>query len=434
MITTRDLNFFIVSFSLSLIILYFFLRFQFGFNTEALAAILIVYLFTASYSTLHGIANFHHSVGSLDALIKIFFFYTLMLVFKTISLGGFTALLYSLKDYVFPILFGYMVSRALDRDQHITLLIFISFLCFIAGLIYIYEIYIYSNNGEYMNYMKGLRNLYEVTHENSGNMQTVISGNLSNYTRLPGLLAMTNVTGVLLAIGVILSYTILNLGYKFLGSIFLIICLIATVLAMSRIAIFALFSGFLFYFYHTNRLLSFAKYLFLVLFALMLIYIFNSTFFSGAVSLNSPERILNTFLVVFSLLGENLEIGRVYNLIIGSGFTFYEYNKLSSIFGPILTEDLFIVYLVTAYGLFPLAFFFISMFYISNKILNSLKLNGPHKDYLLVLGMFSSVIVFGMSTIHTNALVRPQLFPLFFVFLFLISRYENYYGASKLTK
>ena len=411
-----------------LFILYYFLRFQWGWDKYVLAIYAVCIFFVSSYGLLIISKNIVHNVkrGTIDALIKLLVVYTIILTLYTSYRGGSIAFLYALKDYLAPILIGCGITYIFNKKDYSKLIVFISFLCATVGVIYLYEVYKYviMNNG-YMTYTIGIRDLSSAIHntETRLSMHTVVSGGLSNYYRFPGPLSHINVTALCLAIGTVLSLSTIRLGYPNYGKILFIICFVSLMISMARTAILSSFIGVTLYLalvYGFKKMLGFFL---LVLGLIICVVVFNYEFFSSAVVHMSLERIMKTLFYVLSLFKSILTFDRMYNVIVGSGFTYHGYT--SNWFGPLLSEELFQIQLITMYGLIPIIMFITISLRKSLKIIKIQKyLSYAGQDYIIVVACFCVIIVMLASTIHVNALIRPQIYPIYFICLSIISQYE----------
>ena len=247
----------------------------------------------------------------------------------------------------------------------------------------------------------------------------------TKFIRLPGPLSQNNVTGLCLAIGTVLSIATTRLGYPVIGKVLLIICITSLFSTMARTAIISTLIGLFIYISmvpRNRKLISTCLASFVIL---LLFVVFYYYYFSAALQLMNPMRIMNTLIYISSHLLQLLTLDRLYNVVFGSGFSYVDYKV--NIFGPVLSSELFFAQLITMYGLFPLILFITSVLRRSFKLIKLEKYKsfyGP--DYIIVLVSFIVIIMMLVSTIHESAMVRPQLFPIFFIFLSIISRYELY--------
>jgi hypothetical protein len=359
--------------------------------------------------------------GLIELSLKILFLYILLLTLLTFLRGGVIGLLYSLKDYLAPFLFGFFVVHFIKPRNYHNLIVFITLISAIAGLIYLYEFYKYNSGGGYMDYAIGMREMFFSRAQapaGGAKMHTIISG----YIRLPGPLSHNNATGLFLAIGSILSVAVIKFGFTFLGRALLIICVTSLFVSMARTSMLALIVGTGVYIWvlGINRRLFFGMFL-SVIFIMLLISIFSTL--NQHLNLFEFERIWNTLMLILSSLNKLISIDRAYNLIVGSGFSYDGYIYHTDAFGPLLSDDLFFVQMLSMFGIFPLLLFFLSFFRGAFRVIKSQADKGI--NYVIVVVSFSAIVTMLTSTIHTNSLVRPQLFPVFFIFIFILYRYEQ---------
>ena len=102
---------------------------------------------------------------------------------------------------------------------------------------------------------------------------------------------------------------------------------------------------------------------------------------------------------------------RFYNLLVGSGYNYpgfkYSWQALS---GPLVNDDLFLLQLLTMYGLLPVALF---LFCVAR--MRSIPKNA--QDYKFLNAANAILICLIVTVAHTNALIRPQIYPVFFLMI-----------------
>ena len=118
---------------------------------------------------------------------------------------------------------------------------------------------------------------------------------------------------------------------------------------------------------------------------------------------------------------ENLPIYKDIEFV---GFGFNYPGMISTegaLFRPILEDDLFILQIFTMYGVIPISMFFYYLFLSKN---NSHYMILNDKYWRSAKSIILCVII---SAFHTNALVRPQIFPVFIFFIVIADQIANHY-------
>ena len=113
------------------------------------------------------------------------------------------------------------------------------------------------------------------------------------------------------------------------------------------------------------------------------------------------------------------------NIFIGFGFNYpnMNLNEAHSFF-PILEDDLFILQLVTMYGAIPLFLFIRYLFFVKPRV----SFNLYNDKYWLSA---KAIIICALITaFHTNAIIRPQIFPIFFFYIVMADQIVNFYRVQ----
>ena len=113
------------------------------------------------------------------------------------------------------------------------------------------------------------------------------------------------------------------------------------------------------------------------------------------------------------------------NIFIGFGFNYpnMNLNETHSFF-PILEDDLFILQLITMYGAIPLILFIRYLFFVKARIPFDLYNN---KYWLSAKAIIICALI---SSFHTNAIIRPQIFPIFFFYVVMADQILNFYRGQ----
>jgi hypothetical protein len=437
----KKMRVYVVLVSLSLIVLYYFLRFQWGWDHNVLA---MYALFLSGVSAV-GLYVLIKGVGvsnsRLFVMLQVIFAYLLLLSCYTFVRGGGTGLMYAIKEMLLPALFGVGVAFWVSPEKYRNILLFISYIAAFVGVLYVYEFIKYFVNGDgYMNYSIGMRNLFFSLHQTGGaKMHTVIQSDNLSFIRLPGVLSHNNVTGLLLSIGALLSLSIRNIRYPVIGRVVFLICLCSLLLTMARSAMLSFVIGYavlLYYngiFWQRLRIFMVLSVLGVLVAVLLQVSGLSSQYNSAAFALLEPGRIINTLVWILSNITNIFDSGRFYNLIVGSGFSYPGYQSSQNIFGPLISDDLFFIQLLTMFGVIPFLSLLYLMFSRTDNLLRNIKASACdiYDINTIAVAAFSVIVVMLVSTIHTNAMSRAQLFPIFFICLAILSKYEIIFSTRK---
>tara|TARA_B100001123_G_C15308400_1_gene1023500 strand:+ start:1687 stop:2820 length:1134 start_codon:yes stop_codon:yes gene_type:complete len=334
----------------------------------------------------------------------IFVIYSLLLLLPTYFRGEFSGLFYGLKDYVIPatLLLGF--SYFIPKHKIKEVFYYVSIICGIVSIIYFSEFV--SKNilfSGYFSYTDGIRVLSEATGAD-GIAESSFEGGLSSFFRLPGPLSHNNATGLAIAVGALATMPLLQRKRSIIIKAVFAICLITLLVSGARTAWIAFMLSALFY-YREKRTIWITFVVVIVFCFWLLVYFLPA--FIGTINI---ETLLNTAFIIFSEF-ENFDGGRIYNLVIGSGYNYPGMKTgYSSNLNPLLNDDLFIIQLATIYGVLPLLMFAYCIF--SMKTIPKVD-----PDYVYINAANAILICFAVSAMHTNALIRPQLYPIFFLFI-----------------
>ena len=409
MLRVLFLNFFII-----VTVLYYFFRFQFEADSVILFFNALLIVLIMFYVVIELLMTFLGQWKAYDLFLLLVLFYSLGLLFLSVIQGGKVALLYALKDYVFPVAFGIFVSRTYKVVDVNGIGLIISIVCSIVGLIYLFELVsVLSGNG-FFSYTNSLQELYLEVHGEKSNMVTYMASH-DGVPRLPGPLGHTNSTGLILAIGVISSILVLNNYSKIAGFSLLLICLSALFVSASRTGFFSMLIGVSFYFISIGRLRSFLKYALFLFMGLLLILVSNDFLYDGVSSFYSLERMLRTFLVMIYQFEELANLKGVYHLFSGAGFNYP--GMQATLYSPVLNDELFIIQMISIYGLLPICSFFIVLVLLNRKYM-PLMASATNDSSRIFMSIIVCMLV---STIHTNAMVKPQIYPILFLSLGVLS-------------
>ena len=397
-------------------ILYYFLRFQWGFNLGIVGLQFMLLTLISTVALLRLITS--NSVHQHPPFFFIFIMYSAILLVPTLFRGGVFGVVYSIKDYLAPALLLLGYSYFIRTDKIYSVFYCLSLVGLSVSVIYFAE-FIYKNIlflGTF-NYTEGIRDLSLDTGADYL-AESSFSDGVSDFFRLVGPLSHNNSTATIIAVGILATIPMLVSRFRSLALLILAFCTIVLLVTGSRTAYVAIFVSLIFYFRDRWLLL-------IGLFLTIVIFFLSISFFVPAfIEVLNIETLLKTVEVIFSQV-ERLGYDRFYNLLIGSGYNFPGFdNSYAAFNGPVLNDDLFIIQLITTYGFLPLLLFLYYVFSMPSI---------PKEDsnYLLFNTANSILICLLITTVHTNALIRPQIFPVFFLIIVLKHLIFSHYQIDK---
>lgn len=378
--------------------LYYVFRFFAGFGDLAI----VIQLSALLGLTIYGLTQIVILKRQAPAYFYLSFLYTITLLVPVGLQGGIYAALYSVKDYVIPIslLFSFWFlfnNRPLLIEKAFNAVFIIGF---IISLIYLAEsINVNAFGGDLFSYTYKIKELSFSKGGASISLTSFIGDSNSSFERLPGPMSHNNSTGLFIAIGIIAGIPMLR-GKKFIHKVMILIMLVAILMSGARTAWVSLIVSVAFLYRD-----SFFSWLVKITpIFLLLIPVFLAKF-TASVEMFDIERFYRTILVILDQL-ERFSLDRIYNIFIGSGYNYP--GMIKSDYSPILSDDLFLIQLITIYGFLPLMLFVFSLF--------NIKKHYSEDNFFLNVST-AILICFLITTLHTNAMIRPQLFPFFVMFV-----------------
>lgn len=458
-------------------ILYYFLRFQFDLD----GAVISLYVILQTLICLVVVVSFFqrnavrvYLTGSIDRLLLFATFHAFYLLAVTIVRNPASeALFYSVKDFIFPVMIYWYCrysARAIDFEFMYK---FIVGVMTIVALIYIAEFVdkVILGNPLFA-YSQKVRELIMEKTVQSSISGTVIVGDLYTFVRLDGPLSHNNVTGLGMALGA-LGSIILAVEKK--GKIFvlaLVVNLFGLLLAIPRTAILSLLvAGGSYLWLRRSKLgviesmgqRSFSvrlepverlagagsrgstisprtedsphfrlhpskfgiRTIFNILFSFSLVL---WMFLTETLDISSYSNLLgyeSTFVAGWNVLTNNQEItalmGSLLNPISWFGLGYPIPGDFSDEFNIVRSDDLFFLQLVSMYGFVGVAILLSGVWTVFKLVVKN-RGGGIWVAYYLGISFCVAMII---STLHTNALIRPQLFPLFFISLAALAAYSE---------
>jgi len=395
---------------LFLTVLYYFLRFQWGWDTY----IIVFQVGLLSIFALLGVIDLLRNVSyykNYKAIYAIIFIYSVILLFITFFRGGVHGVSYGIKDYVLPVSLLLFYQKFISRKDIDKIFLMVAIIASFVSIIYFGE---FVSKGILMtgefNYTSGMRAIANALGES-----TVRNAN-GVYFRLSGPISHNNSTALMIAIGALSSMALFKTKYSKYSKALFFVNFVILILTGARTAWVSFLIGYFFInSFSITKLFNFSAVIaFLGGIALIL--------FPGFSGLIDLERFFKTFDIIISTFSV-LDLDRLYNFIVGSGYNYPGILDKSSFYHPIVNDHLFTIQLSTIFGLIPLLLFIYFIF--SNKnLIKNIKYDVQYRASSAIL------LTYFVSTFHTNALVRPQLFPLFFLFVVILHKVKIKYLLS----
>lgn len=416
-------------------ILYYFLRFQLPLDPYIVAIYFLVVILISFAVFIKGLrlSYINAPLGAVDIFVTFVLFHSLILTIVTwINTPALDSLLYSAKDYIFPIALYFYCRLYLTRNDWRRVFIVLLFLFSAVSVIYILE---FSDkfllNGGGFVYTEKLTELI-LKKTGSNNLSTsIIKGDNYALIRMLGPLSHNNVTGLGMAIGAVIGIAFWLYMPSFIKTIPILINIAGLILAVPRTAIFALIiSVTLMLVFAIKRgitqfsyikILAYGSFV-LVIVGLISAYIMDWSAYGQVYSFSSIWRAGTYILTIPELSALK---GMLADPLTWGGMGFAVPGQGPYDMHPIRSDDLFLVQLISMYGLPGIIFLVIGIFLVGEVIYKSKYLgNGDHLIIMTSLGVLTAILV---STVHTNAMIRPQIFPVFFVALSAIGFYSSKY-------
>ena len=406
---------FFLSLFLFFTILYYFLRFQFDLNYYVVSVQITLLLLLGLIGSLLWMQSFIRPSSKQSTIYSIIILYSISLILLTFYRGGLFGFFYSVKDYLLPVMLLFAYKNFINNYNKKYFFITIGLVALAVSTIYVLE---YVNTfillNEYFDYTESLRQLsLSKGNIEENNFTTSFESPSGIFSRLPGPLSHTSSTAIFIAVGILSLLPLCKGSYIF--KIMLILCFIALLLTGVRTAWISLLIGFLFY-----KKARFLYCVYTILIFLVTAILFGF-FFPGFTGILEFDRFVGTFFEILSKV-EKLNISSIFNFIAGYGFNYPGMiSKEGLLFRPILDDDLFILQIFTMYGVIPVFMFFYYLFFSKNNshyiILNDKYWRAAKSIILCIL----------VSAFHTNAMVRPQIFPVFIFFVVMADQIANHY-------
>jgi len=378
--------------------LYYLFRFALGLGNLAIA----IQIGALCGLSIYGLMHITALKKQMPAYFYLSFLYAIILLTPGGLQGGIDAVLYGVKDYVLPISlllsFWFLFNNRPILIERAFCTVFI--LGFIVSLIYLLEsINVNALGGDFFHYTYKIKDLGLLTGANTNFITGFVNTSGDAFFRMPGPLSHNNSTGLFIAVGILAGLPMLH-RKSLLYTAILLIMIVALLASGARTAWISLTIGAVFlyrnsFFYFMRRSLP--------VIAVMAIPFFIK--FPSFIEMFDIGRFYRTLLIILKEL-DTFGLDRFGNILIGYGYSYP--GMVKSDYSPILSDDLFLVQLVTIFGLIPLVLFVFSVFNVKKY----------YREDNFFLGAATAILIcFLITTFHTNALIRPQLFPFFIMFV-----------------
>ena len=407
--------------------LYYFLRFQLGLDAFVLSIYLVGQLLIslvaveAVYQMCLGRVKVHFIDFICLLLVIIFCYLFVITIIRTPSL---IAGAYSMKDYLFPVLFYFYCRKALITDHNWKVMIgFFSLVSTFIALVYFFEFYQVVYLGEEpMPFTQEIRQL--LVKNSAVRADHVFASHMVDglrLFRLEGILGHNNATGLCLALGVIACFFSAKISKNRIYYILLLINLLALGLTAARTSLFALVIGSFIYTLIKRRKIDKNKRvtlgvalkatLFSCIICLGAIWIF---FWSPLSFLFTGERLQAPLVIMFNAPEFTAFREFLANPLLWIGIGFPVIGISSDTYGVIRSDDVYFVQLISMFGIPGIALFFFGSVGIFLKFR---RYSGAllHSRELIMGFGFLVVLVAFITIIHASTLVRPQIYPIVFL-------------------
>jgi len=351
-----------------------------------------------------------HVLSQQDFFYLIVIFYSLLLLSLSSFRGGMPALLYGAKDYLLPIMLLPAYKILLSYKNRRFIYYTVASLGFLVSFIYLCEfINKFILLEGYFSYTEGIRDLMNKKGF-SGIAESSFDNGEIRFFRMPGPISHSSATGLMIAIGLLAALPLKRKKIDPMPQLIILVSFVALILCGARTAWISCLIGYVYY-----QRLNFIS-LIMTLSAFLSTILMFSLYNPAITELINISRFSGTMVDILQK-AEVLEISRFYNLVIGIGFNYPGMLENEEfMFRPILEDDFFALQLFTMYGFLPILFFVYYIFRERKDVDMYI-----YEDKYWRAGK-AILICFLISVIHTNALVRPQLLPLFILFVVIVDQ------------
>ena len=424
-----------------LTVLYYYLRFQFGYPT-------LVAWIQISTLTLLGLLGLRSIISGkylfrykLDIVLLFLLLQSVLFFVYIIFRDGIYGASWVITTTVLPILVYFFCSSYLTTSTFKLLLLTLEIIFLLVAIIYIFEFINFHilKNGLF-HYSKLLNQHAINLGSYDGTSKAWTEGDLYTYIRLAGPLSHVNTTGLALALGFVLAFSRFlskqNIWFSLASSV---VFFIALLLGGGRVSIFSAGLGATVVFWNQTQYSIIKIISRTILISFIVIMVVYTLIFVGIVDIYSFSKIYSIRSIIsnINILANIPEIHRYIEqiftypifLITGAGPA-TPTQSISNLLNPILSDDLFVISLVSRYGLIIPFFLVLAIWEMFRISIKNVRLR--HDKYLetILSASFGCIVTYMASTIHTGAFHRPQLFPIFFIFLSILAVIRNHQYKS----
>lgn len=361
----------------------------------------------------------------IDYVVFLFLAYNILFLSKSFVHFGIIEGLYVVKNYIISLLLYFAVILFFDEKKSKNIITLIMFVCTFVSIIYITE---FVNNfilhNDYFTYTK-LMDQYSIEARNviGGVSKSWVKGDLYTMVRMAGPLGHNNATAFIIAIGSLISISMIVFRHPQRGKyIAFIICIIGLILTGARTSLLASIAGIaalsiagLKYNYIRIRHFAYMSLtVFLVIAALISCKVID---FSAYKQIFSTEPIVETVTILASVDEFQefyLKVKNPIAFIIGYGFPPTKTGMRDS-YSSVMSEDVFFVELLSQYGVvFSLIFSLMFLYSLRHSYVNCKKNSFIYfnNNLFVIWAVISMIIASFVSIAHTNAVIRPQINPI----------------------
>lgn len=410
-------------------ILYYFIRFQLGFDSE----VIYFYLFLQCYISLFAFRELFGRfaeklpLNSVDFMVVLFLLDSIYLTALTIArTPSIDSLLYALKDYLFPVLAFWYCRQFLKNKNWIAIYELIGIVLTVVSAVYMFDFINGSILGnETLEYRTAIRQL---TMETTGATEltgTKIVGDEYTLVRYEGVLSHINVTGTAMGIGALLCLAVARARRSTCYYLMFILNSGSLMFAAPRTAILSTLIALVIYLWFTTKVVDIVNLKTVRRLALFLgifwIFISYGMDLSAYEKLYDIQNVVDTWYYLWDGLPELEQLlVQIQNPLNWFGMGFAVPGNYDGSDGVVRSDDLFFVQLISMYGLGGVLFFFVGCVVICKSVIPFKEKSVVEMNHVIAMGLVI-VIVLSVTVVHANVLTRPQLFPLFFVALASIS-------------
>lgn len=425
-----------------LTILYYFLRFQFGLVVVVpvmQVGVLGILAMVGLYSLVAGHFRFRNLIDVAVGLIMLHFVLFMPLTILRDGVGG---AIYGVKEYLLPLLMYFSVRGRMSPALATRMLDLIGMIMVLVALIYAAEfVSKHILRDGYFQYTE-LMEMHAIEKgSDEGLSKSVIEGDIGYLIRMPGPLSHNNTTALAIAFGLVISVLWLMKSITLPKILSLSILSIALLMTGARTATFSAVAGIILVVVMWNgRLINKAilKSIFffigisiLVIFGVLVFGVFDMSSFIFLFSFDEMLRILglmfsskSDYLVWYAEQVQMLP----FSPLTGVGYRIPGSATGADVFRPVISEDLFVIQLFSSYGWIIPALLLLAIIRlvlnITRKRRHRSLSSDPDRAFVLI-GATGVLIVAIVSTVHTNALIKAQIFPIFIFLLAIASEFSK---------